>query len=110
MCGPRVVYDYRQTYRKNPWADHKHIVDDTRIFHFIDYVVHGWDVATTLGTDPGFDPDLVHDALEQAARVPGGDARLAPGAAFRPGVAVQDDAPDMDRLLAVLGRSPAWPS
>jgi uncharacterized protein (TIGR03086 family) len=79
-------------------------------FHFIDYVVHGWDVAATLGTDPGFDPDLVHDALEQAARVPGGDARLVPGAAFRPEVVVPAGAPELDRVVAMLGRSPNWPA
>jgi uncharacterized protein (TIGR03086 family) len=79
-------------------------------FHFIDYVVHGWDVARTLGVEPGFDADLVHDALEQAARVPGGDARLAPGAAFRPGVPVPADAPELDQVVAMLGRSPRWPA
>jgi uncharacterized protein (TIGR03086 family) len=77
-------------------------------FHFIDYVVHGWDVAAAIGVEPGFDPDLVHAALEQAARVPGGDARLGPGAAFRPGVTVPQDAPELDRVVAMLGRSPDW--
>ena len=24
-------------------------------FHFLDYVVHGWDVARSIGSDPGFD-------------------------------------------------------
>ena len=79
-------------------------------FHFVDYVVHGWDVARTIGVEPGFDADLVHDALEQAARVPGGDARLVPGAAFRPGVAVPASAPELDQVVAMLGRSPDWPA
>lgn len=79
-------------------------------FHFLDYVVHGWDVARSIGTDPGLDADLVAAALARAVDVPDGDNRLAPGAAFRPGIDVQDGASDLDRLLAVLGRSPAWPS
>jgi uncharacterized protein (TIGR03086 family) len=79
-------------------------------FHFIDYVVHGWDLARAIGTEPGFDADLVHDALEMAGKVPGGDARLAPGAAFRPELAVPGDAPELDRVLAMLGRSPRWPA
>lgn len=79
-------------------------------FHFLDYVVHGWDVARSIGRDPGLDPDLVSAALAVAVQVPDGDARLAPGAAFRPGIPVPGDATEMDRLLAVLGRSPDWPS
>lgn len=79
-------------------------------FHFLDYVVHGWDVARSIGRDPGLDPDLVSAALAVAVQVPDGGTRLAPGAAFRPGIPVPGDAPEMDRLLAVLGRSPDWPS
>jgi uncharacterized protein (TIGR03086 family) len=79
-------------------------------FHFLDYVVHGWDVARSIGSDPGFDADLVSAALAGAVQVPEGEARLAPGAAFRPGIPVSEGAAEMDRLLAVLGRSPGWPS
>ena len=79
-------------------------------FHFLDYVVHGWDVARSIGTEPGFDPDLVSAALARAVQVPEGEPRLAPTAAFRPGIPVPDDAAEMARLLAVLGRSPGWPS
>jgi uncharacterized protein DUF4062 len=37
----RSVNDYRTTYKKNPRANHSHIVDDTRIFSFIDYIASG---------------------------------------------------------------------
>lgn len=77
-------------------------------FHFVDHVVHGWDVATSIGVPIEFDPEVLAAALEVAALVPGGDARLAPGAAFGPDVAAAPDAPPLDRLLAALGRSPAW--
>jgi len=42
-----------------------------------------------------------------AEAVPGGDARLAPGAAFAPSVAWSGES-RLDQIVAVLGRSPGW--
>ncbi|ASR35645.1 TIGR03086 family protein [Prauserella marina] len=77
-------------------------------FHFVDYVVHGWDVAVSLGLpfDPG--ANEAEAALRIALQVPGGDSRLEPGAAFGPVVPAQAEASTMDRVLAALGRSPQW--
>lgn len=79
-------------------------------FHFIDYVAHSWDVARALGTEvPGLDEDLLDDALAVARAVPGGEARLAPGAAFAPPVpASEGSGHPLDRIVALLGRDPAW--
>jgi uncharacterized protein (TIGR03086 family) len=77
-------------------------------FHFIDYVVHGWDVARSLGQPYQLDADLVLAALPVAAAVPEGERRLRPGAAFRPGLLQPAEAGPMDRILAMLGRSPDW--
>lgn len=77
-------------------------------FHFIDYVVHGWDVARALGQPYALDDDLVEAALPVAEAVPDGERRLRPGAAFRPGLAAPDGASAMDRVLTLLGRSPGW--
>ena len=55
-------------------------------FHLVDYVVHSWDVARTLGLPADLDPALVAAALRVARAVPGGAARLEPGAAFGPAV------------------------
>ncbi|MFD6159155.1 TIGR03086 family metal-binding protein [Nocardia sp. NPDC060256] len=77
-------------------------------FHFIDYVVHSWDVAKTLGLAVHFDAELVEAAFPVAQAVPGGDIRLAPGAAFGP--EVQWSTEDrLDQIIAMLGRSPEWP-
>lgn len=76
-------------------------------FHFVDYVVHSWDVARTLGASLDFDPALVDVALSVAKAVPGGEARLAPGAAFAPGVDWPGGA-GLDQIAALLGRSPDW--
>jgi uncharacterized protein (TIGR03086 family) len=77
-------------------------------FHCIDYVVHGWDVSRSLALPYPLDPDLLAAALELAATVPGGERRLVPGAAFAPGVTSPDGAGPLDRVVAMLGRSPDW--
>lgn len=79
-------------------------------FHFIDYVVHGWDVARSLGRDYVLDDDLVRSALPVAEAVPDGAMRERPDAAFAPRLdrlpAAETD--PMGRILALLGRSPDW--
>ncbi len=76
-------------------------------FHFVDYVVHSWDVARTLDLPVQLDPALLDAALRVAEAVPGGDARLAPGAAFAPSVAWSGGS-RLDQIVASLGRSPNW--
>ncbi|WP_328409026.1 TIGR03086 family metal-binding protein [Nocardia sp. NBC_00403] len=77
-------------------------------FHFIDYVVHSWDIARTLGRTVSFDDSLLTAALVVAEVVPSGAARLAPGAAFAPEVTWSGDS-TLDDIVALLGRSPNWP-
>ena len=78
-------------------------------FHFIDYVVHGWDVARSLGIPLEVDDDMAAAGLVIARRVPDGPRRLSPDSAFRPGIPPPDDGTVLDQILAALGRSPAWP-
>jgi uncharacterized protein (TIGR03086 family) len=77
-------------------------------FHFVDCVIHAWDVAATIGVSWEPAGDLVDAALDIALRVPEGPASRGPGLAFEPSVETPQDAPDRARLLAVLGRSPTW--
>jgi uncharacterized protein (TIGR03086 family) len=76
-------------------------------FHFVDYVVHSWDLARTLDLPVRLDPDLLDAALSVAEAVPGGDARLEPGAAFAPRIA-WSGVSRLDQIVAILGRSPDW--
>jgi uncharacterized protein (TIGR03086 family) len=76
-------------------------------FHFIDYVVHSWDVAKTLDLPVRFDPALLEVALAVARNVPDDDARLEPGTAFAPSVAWAGE-PGLGQVVALLGRSPDW--
>ena len=77
-------------------------------FHFVDYIVHSWDVARSLDVPFELSPELAQAALVIARRVPDGENRLAEGAAFRPGIPSPSDATALDQVLAALGRSPAW--
>jgi uncharacterized protein (TIGR03086 family) len=77
-------------------------------FHFIDYLVHTWDVAQAVGIAFTPEPDLVAAALPIAEAVPDGDARLQPGSAFAPGLSASADAASWDRVLTMLGRSSTW--
>jgi uncharacterized protein (TIGR03086 family) len=78
-------------------------------FHLVDYVVHGWDVARSLDLRPEPDPSVLPIALKVAEAVPAGPSRLQPGAAFRPAVPAPEGAGLLDRIVALLGRSPDWP-
>jgi uncharacterized protein (TIGR03086 family) len=79
-------------------------------FHFVDYVVHTWDVAATLRLPLSVDDDLLAAALVVAAQVPDDDASRQPGMAFGPKVPDAPDGDRLDRLLRMLGRSPKWPN
>lgn len=78
-------------------------------FHFIDYVVHSWDVAKSLGTTVTFSPTVLAAAADVAQIVPTGEVRQAPGTPFGPDVPWSGDDP-LDRIVAHLGRNPAWPN
>jgi uncharacterized protein (TIGR03086 family) len=77
-------------------------------FHHVDYVVHGWDVARTLGRPYELPNDVVAAAVPMAFVVPDGDFRTADGAVFGPVIQSTGQSGDLDRILAHLGRSPQW--
>lgn len=69
-------------------------------------VIHGWDLAQAVGKPAGYDgPGLeaVHAMVHQFRA--GGIEGL-----FGPAVPVPDDAPLLDRVLGLSGRSPHWVS
>jgi len=78
-------------------------------FHLVDYVVHSWDVARSLGLAVSLSPALLGYALRVAKAVPAGENRLVPGAAFGPAIEPPAGADPLDEILALLGRSPSWP-
>lgn len=73
--------------------------------HFVDILVHGWDVAASIGAPYRPDDDLASNALAIAAEWPRTDQRRSE---FARRVKVPTDASDFARLLGLLGRSPWW--
>lgn len=75
-------------------------------FHFVDCVVHGWDLAAALGVSPTVGPSLAEAALPLAASVPDDPDVRGPGRAFQAAVPTSPDIPALDRVVAMLGRNP----
>ncbi|MFD7256330.1 TIGR03086 family metal-binding protein [Streptomyces sp. NPDC059874] len=74
-------------------------------FHFLDYVVHAWDVARALDLPFALDPDILDAALPIALAVPDGAQRTQSGAAFAPSLAEPNGSDALSRILTHLGRS-----
>jgi uncharacterized protein (TIGR03086 family) len=77
-------------------------------FHFVDYVVHGWDVARSIDVPFVLPADVVRAVLPVALGVPDGDFRAADGSPFGRALRPADGASNLDRVLRHLGRSPNW--
>lgn len=75
-------------------------------FHFVDYVVHGWDVAATLGMPYRLPADVIAASLPIAMAVPDGQIRDDTAFPFARSVEPTDFDDDFDRLLRHLGRDP----
>lgn len=84
------------------------VVGETAMgFHFVDYVVHGWDVAAARGKPFALGDDVLAAVTPLAMAVPDGDFRDAGPSPFARALPpVDGDA--LARLLRHLGRSPAW--
>ncbi|MFI9062166.1 TIGR03086 family metal-binding protein [Streptomyces sp. NPDC053429] len=67
--------------------------------------VHTWDLARATGQHPAWDPALVERVLEVLRRSLPADRRGGP-VPYGEVVAVDDDAPAIDRLVAWAGRRP----
>jgi uncharacterized protein (TIGR03086 family) len=77
-------------------------------FHFVDYVVHGWDVARAIDAPFTLPADVISAVLPMVFAVPDGEFRAAPGSPFAPAIEAGQGVSDLDRVLLHLGRSPGW--
>jgi uncharacterized protein (TIGR03086 family) len=78
-------------------------------FHFVDYVVHSWDVAVSIGVPVAFDDEVLAAALVVAGQVPDDEQSRGPGLSFAAALPAPPDADPLARVLTALGRTPSWP-
>lgn len=76
--------------------------------HLVDSVAHGWDIARSLDLPYDPDPEAVRAAMGIAGRIPTDPELRREHGTFAPVVELSADAPELDRFLALLGRSPDW--
>ncbi|WP_018330862.1 TIGR03086 family metal-binding protein [Actinomycetospora chiangmaiensis] len=72
-----------------------------------EYQVHGWDLAVALGRPWSPDERGLEASLAFAPMMLTPDYQ-GEGKPFAPRVPVPDDAPALDRLVAISGRDPQW--
>lgn len=77
-------------------------------FHFVDYVVHGWDVARAIDAPFTLPVDVITAVMPLVLAVPDGDFRDAAVSPFARAIDAGEPAGDLDRALLYLGRSPDW--
>jgi uncharacterized protein (TIGR03086 family) len=70
-------------------------------------VIHGWDVAAATGQEYEIDPGTLDGVLPHVTAIA---AEGPVEGLFGPAVAVADDAPALDRVIAMSGRDPGWGS
>ena len=72
--------------------------------HFLDIVVHGWDLARATGQDTTIEPDLAAEALDISHGLLSPELRDT--GVFGPEIPASDDDPLHARLVAFMGRRP----
>ncbi|WP_380167977.1 TIGR03086 family metal-binding protein [Jannaschia sp. R86511] len=70
-----------------------------------DVFLHSWDLARATGQEPGLDPE---HCLELLAGMEPAEQMMRSSGQYGPRVAVPEDADPQTRLVAFVGRDPAW--
>lgn len=75
------------------------------MFYTTDVFMHAWDLAAASGQPDPLDADEAERVLQGMLPI---DAMLRQSGQYGPRVAVPDEAAPQDRLVAFIGRDPAW--
>jgi uncharacterized protein (TIGR03086 family) len=89
----------------NPHTGDKPVDEAIDQFYTADIWLHTWDLAKALGREPDLDRQRCAAALTAMAPM---ERILRDSGQFGPAVPVADDASAQDKLMAFIGRDPAW--
>ncbi|WP_138757851.1 TIGR03086 family metal-binding protein [Modestobacter altitudinis] len=89
----------------NPHTGDKPVDEAIDQFYTGDVWLHSWDLAEALGREPDLGEERCRAALADMASM---EQLLRDSGQFGPAVPVDDDASPQDRLMAFIGRDPAW--
>jgi uncharacterized protein (TIGR03086 family) len=89
----------------NPHIGEVPLHDAIDRFYTADVFMHTWDLARATGQDERLDPEFCADLLAGMEPI---DELLRQSGQYGPKVPVSDDADVQTRMLAFIGRDPAW--
>lgn len=89
----------------NPHVGELPLADAIDRFYTSDVFLHTWDLARATGHDAQLDADRCAEMLAGMEPL---DAMLRESGQYGPRVPVPDDADPQTRLIAFIGRDPAW--
>jgi len=78
-------------------------------FLIMEFLTHGWDLATAIGRSAAFSPAAAELALATGQQMLQPEYR-GPGKSFGYEVAMSEDTDPVHRLVAFMGRDPGWKS
>lgn len=89
----------------NPHTGDKPVDEALDQFYTADVWMHSWDLAKAIGREPDLGEERCSATLAGMRPM---EQMLRDSGQFGPAVPVADDASAQDRLMAFLGRDPAW--
>jgi uncharacterized protein (TIGR03086 family) len=89
----------------NPHTGTKPVEEAIDQFYTGDVWMHSWDLAKALGREPDLDQERCAAALAAMTPI---EQLLRDSGQFGPAVPVAPDASPQDKLVAFIGRDPAW--
>lgn len=89
----------------HPYVGTHRLAEAIDQFYTSDIFMHSWDLARSAGIDPDLDADFAASMLMGMQPL---DEMLRASGQYGPKVEVSPETPAVDRLMAFVGRDPAW--
>jgi len=108
--GPSPAAEFRQAAQRMVGSYRAEAEQSQNVpvgFLIMEFLTHGWDLATAIDRPVSFSDEAAELALKTGRLMLKPEYR-GPDKAFGPEVPVPDSASAVDRLVAFMGRNPAW--